>query len=172
MEKTIKLNTDLSDEVNYNELLDKGRQHVNGEKIQEGLLYINLMLLSPNLDNSSKISGMAIKSYSYYKLKDKNIVMSLGLKTIKFLENQKIEYLENSILFCAVRMLYRAGMLFIENHQTYVGAYCLYYAKKLFEHKALRTEKDSYDTLETTITSVLKTLTSEVKLFLIIDLRI
>jgi hypothetical protein len=48
----------VNDEVNYVDLLDKGRQKVNEDKIQDGLNYINLVLISPNLDTSSKITAL------------------------------------------------------------------------------------------------------------------
>jgi hypothetical protein len=93
--------------------------------------------------------------------------LSLTYKIKKIIDKEKIEYLENSILFCAVRMMYRGGMLLIEINQPYVGAYCLYYSKKLFGYKGLRSERESYENLEKSINSVIKTLNAEVKLILI-----
>ncbi len=158
--------SNADDEVNYTELIDQGRKQVNSEDIKTGLHLINLALLSPNLDIISKVQTLAIKSFAHYKLKDRNITLGLAVKMFKFLNKQKLDLLDSAVLFCAVRMLYRGGSIMIENNFPYVGAYCYYFAKKLFECKGLRAERDSYETLEKAIKEVLKTLTDEVIIIL------
>lgn len=160
-----------NEEVNYIELIDIGRKEVNGDDVKLGLHYLNIALLSPNLDIQSKIQAQAIKSYAYFKLKDLNTILHI---TFKLLHEENFKLLETNSLFCLVRILYRCGSILIENKFYLVAAYCFNNAKKLFEYKNLRLERDSYETLETAIKSVLNTISQEVNKFyncLLVDFR-
>lgn len=159
-----KTNPHMNDEVNYTELIDIGRKQVNGDDIKLGIYYINLALLSPNLDPQSKIQALAIKSFAHFKMKEGSVVYSVVNKVLKYMAREKVELFEQAVLFCIVRMLYRGGSLMLENKQIYLAAFCLYYAKKLFEFKALRAEKESYETLENTIKPLLSDITTEVRI--------
>ncbi len=160
--KEKKLISQFNDEVNYTDLIDSGRQEANKDNFQLAMHYINLALLAPNLDKNFKIQALAIKSFIHYKKKNKNMPLSLSYKIFKFLNNEKIELMETTILFCSVRMLYRGGSIMVENNFPYIGAYCFYFAKKLFDYRALRGETDSLETLEKAIKNVLNTISKDV----------
>jgi hypothetical protein len=156
-----------NEEVNYTDLIENGRKLVNSNDEDDKLLgehLINLALLTPNIDDSCKIQAMAIKSFLHFKSKDEDTTMLVVYKIINFLNKTQIEKLEGNILFCAVRVIYRGGSLLIGKNKPYVGAFLLYYAKKLFAYRALREEKESYDVIEGAIQNVIKEITEEMKL--------
>ena len=150
----------INEEINYVELIDLGRKLVNGEDIKLGQHFITLALLSPNIDTQSKIQASAIKSFAHFKLKDEMVTLSQAKKILKFMNKNKLDTLESSILFCLVRVLYRAGSLLIELKQKYLAALLLYDAKRLFELRQMRDEKDSsLSTLEDTLKPLIKSIT-------------
>jgi hypothetical protein len=153
----------LNEEINYVELIDIGRKLVNGEDIKLGQHFITLALLSPNIDLHSKIQASAIKSYAHFKLKDERVTLAQVEKIFRFLKKNRLETLEASLILCIIRVLYRGGSLLIELKKKYTAAYLLYEAKRLFELRQMRDERESsLTTLEDTLKPLLKDITADV----------
>lgn len=160
--KKVSSNTNVvNEEINYSELIDIGRKFVNSDDIKLGLHYLTLALLSPNIDSSSKIQALAIKSYANYKLKDEEMTLYILSKVIHILNKSKLDSLDNATLLCCVRMLYRGGSVLVDSKQLYIAAYSFYYAKKLFDQKCMRGERDALDTLDKTLKPLLTDIGSQ-----------
>lgn len=153
----------INDEINYTELIDIGRKLVNGEDIKLGQHYITLALLSPNIDIHSKIQASAIKSYAHFKLKDERVCLAQVEKIFRFMKKNKLETFEANIILCIIRVLYRGGSLLIELKKKYTAAYLLYEAKRLFDLRQVREERESnLTTLDDTLKPLLKEITVDI----------
>jgi hypothetical protein len=143
-----------NDEVNYSELIDIGKKLVTEEKISsQGEYNLNLSLLAPNIDSSSKIQALAIKTFIYFSLeKNLKILLHLTKKILK--EESKIYYekiYDSSIIFCFVRMFYRSGIL-SEAEYPYLAFYFLTMSKNLIlENPQLRGDSNSVEIIEKSI---------------------
>jgi len=155
------------DEFNYSELIDLGKKFVTEEKIlSQGEYNLNLSLLAPNIDSSSKIQALAIKTFIYFSMeKNLNILLHLTKKILK--PDSKIFYekkFDSSIIFCFVRMFYRTGSL-SEAEYPYLAFYFLKMSKNLIlDNPQLRGDSNSLEILEKSIGALYTSLSQKVKL--------
>jgi hypothetical protein len=153
----------INEEINYSELIDIGRKFANTEDKKSAETNLNLALLAPNIDTFGKIQAVAIKSFIYYKDKNIQVILCFVKKALKILDNTKLNNLETTAAFCLIRILYRGGMLLSEMNEPYMASYLFFTARNIFEEKNLtRIESESYETLETAFTSVLKEISADV----------
>jgi hypothetical protein len=155
-----------NDEVNYSELIDVGRKLVTENKNYiHGEYYLNLSLLAPNIDSSSKLQALAVKSYIYFSLeKNLNVLLHLAKKILK--PESKIFYEKNfdsSIYFCFVRMFYRAGNL-CEQDNPLLALYLLKLSREIIiENPQLKGETGSLEIIEKAISNLTMIVTKNVK---------
>jgi len=159
-----------NDEVNYSELIEVGKKLVTENKNYiQGEYYLNLSLLASNLDNSSKLQALAVKSYIYYSFeKNLNVLLHLIKKILK--PESKIYYekkFDSHIYFCFVRMFYRAGIL-CEQDYPFLALYLLKLAREIFsENPQIQGDTSSLEIIEKGISNLTTAVTNIVKSFFI-----
>jgi len=164
MDKTLDKN---EHDINYSALIDKARNLANNNSYFEALYYCYLSLITPNLDNSSKINIYALISYIYLNLKSDKydfMVLSYVKKCFKFYKkNKKINH--EDLSHCLIRVINRGGLVYYPDNKKfyYLAAFFFYYSKQIFDSTGLKNEEDA-KTLDKRFDDVYKDIQNEVTL--------
>jgi hypothetical protein len=153
----------INEEINYSELIEIGRKLINGDDMKLGLHHINMVLLSPNIDNDSKLNALAIKSYAYFKMNNQDIILSTVKKVKRFLNKVKLETLSKEVLFFSIRILFRAGNLMKDINKKGIALICLLTGKELFELRAMKDERPNLTAFMDSLNPLIESLRSDFK---------
>ena len=162
----IKQNNTEPGEINYSDLLEKARNYVNASNFSEAEYYINLSLLSPNLDKNTEINIISLKSYIHFKFKQVIQALNCLSKVLNYInKNKKLN--DSDIGFCLAKVLYRVAKLYYPEIRqfNYLSCYFLYNSKMLFENIGITNERKNQEVIEEEFTNILKEIMEEVSLF-------
>jgi hypothetical protein len=155
------MENNFQNEIKYNDLIDKAKD-LSSKDLHESEHTINLVLISPGIDEHSKITSWALKSFLHLKLKTQNELLAYYKKAVKYSSQKGLNKLEPNSAFCIIRIMFRTGTILQDAKNLYLAAKCFFEAKNIFEEKDIRTERESYETLERSFSEVLKDIGGDV----------
>ncbi len=152
-------------EIKYNELIDQSRK-LSSEDFIKSEYKVNLAMISKNLDIASKVQAWSLKTFIHFKSNNMDQLLTYCKKTLRLLERIKISDIDTSSIFCLIKILYRCGMILQENKILFTAAYCMHKAKNLFYEKGINDEEESFNTLGSNFSILLKQISQEVNFIL------
>lgn len=133
--------------IKYGDLLDQARKFIDEKNIKLAQYYVSLAILEPKIDLINKIKSIGILTFVRYNSKDAQIMDYLIFKIKKYLANNDIRNFDFSIVFCMIRVLYRGGLVKINDGENLLTIHLLKEALDLFEEGNITNEQNSKDTI-------------------------
>ena len=156
--------TEDGPQINVLDLLDNARKFVKENNYSQAESFINLTLLSPEIDFSSKIQAQAIKSYISYQQKKPQIVLKVAKKFSELTKTTK--NIDQEISYCFLRAIYRSANSLSSIKQYFLSVYFWHRAKIFIDNNInLENDTNSKNTIEenfiSTLNEISKKLTME-----------
>jgi hypothetical protein len=151
----------VSKQINANDFLEIARRSIKDSNYIEGEYYINLILISEDLDFQVKIQALAIKSFIHFTANREPTVIRVASKFLKELKTKENGGFDQDIVYCLIRALYRCGNILNSKQKIYLSSYFYYKVKNFLDTSTTQNvDNDTYKSIEEKFSHVLNELSS------------
>jgi hypothetical protein len=146
------------------ELIENAKKFLQSEDYSSTLYYLNLILLSPNFDLSSKIAVLVLNSNVTFKLKNSDGQIKIARKLFKYLKQNQIRNVPDEISLIFIKILQKASQIFEEQGNDFYACWFIYNAKSIYDGRNIKSDDNINILIKNGLANVLKKLTAQVKL--------
>jgi hypothetical protein len=155
-------NKKTEQDVSLIEILENVRKYIKNDDLKNAQYFLNLVKFTHNLEFSTKITTLSLKSLISFKTKNEEHLLKLTRKIFKYMKKHNTKLLPPEFLLIFIKIFFKTAQV-CEDHENYMFSCWLYYVSKiLFDSKELKGEETTYELIKNGFPRILKKISEKV----------
>ncbi len=160
--ETSKNTTMSTSDISMIELIEQAKKTFDSGDYKTSLYFLNLILLCPNLDLSTKIAVMMVNSSASFKLNNADSLIKISRKLFKYCKTSSFKQIPQEIMMMFVKMMVKSGQFCEKNDNLLYACWFYFSAKNLYEVNGKRNDDATYDLAKNGLSQIIKILSERV----------
>jgi hypothetical protein len=153
--ETAKKEKQANSEISLIDLTEMIKKAFKEEDNKTGFFYLNLAMLSPSLDASSKMALLSMSSLAYFRTKNDVSLNRIVRKIFKYTKRQNVNKSPPEIMSIFSRILQKTAHINEDKGNLLYSCWFLYLAKNIFDTYDIKNDDTTYDVIKNSFPQVM-----------------
>jgi hypothetical protein len=153
--ETAKKEKQANNEISLIDLTEMIKKAFKEDDNKTGFFYLNLAMLSPSLDVSSKMALLSMSSLAYFKTKNDVALNRVVRKIFKYTKRQNLKKTPPEIMSIFSKILQKTAQINEEKGNLLYSCWFLYLAKNIFDTFDMKNDESTYEVIKNSFPQVM-----------------